>query len=259
MKLTRLTKSENVTIGQIEALLRTDAAFSAEVLRFANSALVSSAAEIVTVTRAIETLGLDRIQGLAMTIALRDFLPTGAARGFLQQCWRYNLAAAILCEWLAGFLGLAPDACYTAGLVHDLGRLAILRSFPHEYEQAVATIELHGFDLLECERSVFEIDHCQAGLWLMNRWEFPETLCEVAAFHHREPTTDTPSLVTAVHIAWQIADMLGLSPMATRSAATLEEITVTLPAETRQKIFAALDSLPRMVAKKLSTAESVAA
>jgi hypothetical protein len=56
-----------------------------------------------------------------------------------------------------------------------------------------------------------------------------------------------------------MADMLGLSPMATRSAATLEEITATVPAAARQGIFAGLDSLPRMVAKKLSIAESVAA
>jgi HD-like signal output (HDOD) protein len=94
---------------------------------------------------------------------------------------------------------------------------------------------------------------------LMERWEFPEALREVAALHHREPTTSTPALVSTVYIAWQIADMLGLSPMATRSAATIEEITATLPETARQGIFAGLETLPRMVAKKLTTAESVAA
>src|ERR1700730_17364605 len=69
-KLIQLTQSENVTIGQLEGILRTDAAFSAEVLRFANSALVGSRAQIVTVARAIETLGLERFQGLAQTHAL---------------------------------------------------------------------------------------------------------------------------------------------------------------------------------------------
>ncbi len=248
-----------VTIRQVEGVLRTDAAFSAEVLRFANSALIGSRTEILTVGRAIEALGLERIQGLAMTIALRDFFPVGAAKGFLQQCWRYNLATAIICEWLARFQPLSADACYTAGLVHDLGRLAILRSFPQEYERAMATIEDHRFDLLQCEKSVFEIDHCEAGLWLMDRWQFPAQLKEVVALHHREPTADTPPLATTVYIAWQMADMLGLSPMATRSAATIEEITATLPEPARQGIFAALDDLPGMVAKKLNSAESVAA
>jgi HD-like signal output (HDOD) protein len=259
MKLIRLAGSEIVTIRQVEALLKTDAAFTAEVLRFANSALVGSRAEIFTVGRAVETVGLERIRALAMTIALRDFFPVGSGRGFLQLCWRYNLATAIICEWLAPFLPLAPDACYTAGLVHDIGRLAILRSFPQEYERALADIEDHRFDLLQCEKSVFEMDHCEAGLWLMDRWEFPAQLSEVAALHHREPTADTPALVAAVYIAWQMADMLGLSPMATRSAATIEEITATLPEPARQGIFAGLDDLPGMVAEKLNTAESVAA
>jgi HD-like signal output (HDOD) protein len=256
LKLIRLTGAESVTIHQVERILRTDAAFSAEVLRFANSALTGSRAEILTVGRAVEMLGLERIQGLAMTIALRDFVGQTPDGSVLQLYWRYNLATAILCEWLAHFLPLEPEICYTAGLVHDVGRLALLRWFPQEYEPAMAGIEKYGFDLLQCEKSWFQIDHCEAGQWLMERWEFPPELREVAALHHCEPTPDTPTLVTAVHIAWQMADMLGLSPMAIRSAVTIEEITSTLPEPVRQDIFARLDELPTLVATKLKAAES---
>jgi HDOD domain len=138
--------------------------------------------------------------------------------------------------------------------VHDLGRLALLRSFPQEYELAMEEIEKHEFDILRCEKSAFQIDHCEAGQWLMERWGFPVELREVAALHHREPAADTPALVAAVHIAWQMADMLGLSPMAIRSAVTIEEMTATLPEPARQGIFAGLDELPAIVAAKLKAA-----
>src|SRR5271169_5867680 len=103
MKLIRLAEQPNISLAKVQEILRTDATFSAEVLRLANSALISSRSEVFTVARAVEVLGLDRIKALAMTVALRDFVPVGAASGFLRECWRYNLATAILCEWLAGF------------------------------------------------------------------------------------------------------------------------------------------------------------
>ncbi len=259
VKLLRLAAQENASIDQVRKVVRTDSAFSAEVLRFANSALIGSRARILGVGQAIETLGMERIKGLAMTIALRDFFPAAAPDPFLRRCWKYNLATAILSEWLAGFLPVPPEVCYSAGIVHDIGRFAILRSFPKEYEKAVDGIDQHHFDLLKCEKNAFEIDHCEAGQWLTERWEFPQELRDVACLHHRQPSPDTPLLVTVVYIAWQIADMLGLSPMATRSAATIEEITATLAEPVRRRICAGLGNLPELVSQKLYAAESVAA
>ena len=82
-------------------------------------------------------------------------------------------------------------------------------------------------------------------------------LREVAALHHEEPGAETPPLVTVVYIAWQIADMLGFSPMGTRSAATIQEITATLPEAARRRIFSGLDGLAEVVSVKLNASESL--
>jgi HD-like signal output (HDOD) protein len=256
LKLVRLTAKENIPIGEVLNVLRTDVAFSAEVLRFANSALVGMRTGTKSVSHAVEILGLEQVKALAMTIALRDFLSKAKANSFVQNCWRYNLATATICEWLASFLPIEADICYTAGLVHDVGRLALLRGFPKEYERATAGIATYDFDLLACERDAFEIDHCEAGRWLMNRWEFPVELQDVAALHHLQPGPDIPPLVAVVSAGWQIADMLGFSPLATRSDATVEEITVSFPETAREQIFARLDELPALVARKIDAAES---
>jgi HD-like signal output (HDOD) protein len=257
VKLMRLTADKNVPLAKVLGVLRTDAAFSAEVLRLANCALVGSRLGVNSLEHAAGLLGLDRLNALSMTVGMRDFLNTPKAGSLMEACWKYNLVTAIICEWLARFLPMEPDRCYTAGLVHDIGRLSLLRAFPREYERMMSAIEDHGFDLLRCEQDLFNIDHCEAGHWLLGRWKFPNDLRQVVGLHHRQPDAGTPLLVTVVFVAWQIADMLGHSPLDLRSAATLDEVTATLPEEMRGKIFTGLDELAETVTSKLAAVQAV--
>ncbi|HTM51820.1 MAG TPA: HDOD domain-containing protein [Bryobacteraceae bacterium] len=117
-------------------VLRTDAAFSAEVLKLGNSPLNACRGRISSVLQAVMMLGLERIKDLAATFSLRAFLEGGILNGTLRDCWRHNLATAILAERLARFLLLDGDICYTAGLLHDIGRLALIRARPDKYEPA---------------------------------------------------------------------------------------------------------------------------
>ncbi len=258
VKLLKLTTDEGVPISRVQQVLRTDVAFSAEVLRLANSALLGTRNEVRSVSHAVMMLGLERLKALSMTIAMRDFLAASKGQNEMRLCWSYNLATAIIAEWLAGFLPIDPDACYTAGLLHDIGRLAILRVFPEGYTKMLAAIEEYQFDILRCEKALFEIDHCEAGGWLMEQWDFPEELRQVATMHHRAPTPTTPELVKVVFIAWQVADMLGYSPMATRTDASIQEITATLPEKAQQGIFSKLDALIEEVSVKVKACDPAA-
>lgn len=255
VKLLKLTTDDGVAITKVQQVLRTDVAFSAEVLRLANSALLGARSEVRSVSHAVMLLGLERLKALSMTIAMRDFLAASKGQNEMRLCWSYNLATAIICEWLADYLPVDPDSCYTAGLLHDVGRLAILRVYPEGYTKMLSSIQDHDFDLLRCEKALFEIDHCEAGGWLMEQWDFPTELREVAMFHHEEPTSATPDLVKVVYVAWQMADMLGYSPIATRSDVSIEEITTTLPEKARQGIFNKLDALIEQVSVKVKACD----
>src|SRR5262249_30351332 len=72
-KLLRLTAQEDVPLNKVQQVLRTDVAFSAEVLRLANSALIGSRTGVSSVQHAVGLLGLQRLKALSMTIAMRDF------------------------------------------------------------------------------------------------------------------------------------------------------------------------------------------
>src|SRR6266849_542595 len=134
-KIMLLTTRENVPLSEVQEVLCTDAAFAAEVLRLANSPLIGMRGEITSILQAVAMLGFERIKSLAVTLALRAFMTTGAPSDALRGCWRHNLATAILCERLARFVQLDRDLCYTAGLLHDIGRLALLRAGSDEYER----------------------------------------------------------------------------------------------------------------------------
>jgi len=64
------------------------------------------------------------------------------------------------------------DTAYTAGLLHDVGRLALLASYPAEYARMLDVSDEFGYDLLGCEQDLFDIDHCVAGEWLVREWHF---------------------------------------------------------------------------------------
>jgi putative nucleotidyltransferase with HDIG domain len=228
-KLMKLTSSPEVPLARIQEVLRTDAAFTADVLRLANSPLIESRGPIRSVMHAVMMLGLERVKSLATTLALKSFLASCASTEAIEACWRHNLATALVCEKLAYPFQIDPDTCYTAGLLHDIGRLALLRNRSGAYESIFSNVHAPGFDLLKRERDLFGVDHCQAGQWVLEQWDFPQELCEVAFLHHTPPRPGASDLLRIVYAGWQIADLLGFSELKRPGAAEMTTIASMLP------------------------------
>jgi putative nucleotidyltransferase with HDIG domain len=251
-KLMKLTAHADVQLEQIQQVLRMDAAFTADVLRLANSPLIGMRGEIKSVMQAVMMLGLERIKALATTLSLRAFLTTAGPNGALLASWRHNLATAIICERLARILVIDSDASYTAGLVHDIGRLALLCAFPEKYGNLLMGQPSDDLDLLQCERSIFDIDHCQAGKWILEHWDFPEELREVAFLHHERPKPCAAMILRMVHVGWRMADLLGFSVLARPIAGQIDEITSVLPPKAQEQVLAEFDRLAEDVAFKIN-------
>jgi putative nucleotidyltransferase with HDIG domain len=209
-QLMRVVSSEDASFHRLSSLVRTDSAFSAEVLRFANSPLMGCRTRIDSIRHALTMLGLEKLKSLVMAVALRDFLSSALQAPALQRCWRHSLACASICEWLSGAAGVDKDASYTAGLLHDVGRLALLASYPAEYARMLDVSDEFGYELLSCEQDLFDIDHCQAGGWLVRDWHFPAELESVAEDHHAE-WNGKLDMLGLVHFACLLADRTGFS------------------------------------------------
>ena len=116
--------------------------------------------------------------------------------------------------------------------MRDIGRLALLVKHPEAYAKLLADSSERGSELMAAERELFDIDHCSAGAWLIERLPFPE-LHEIVAWHH-EPLTEGPfRMLQLVQIADRMADSLGFGVMASAPVPDFEELRHALPEPAR--------------------------
>ncbi len=215
VQLLNLVSDISQPLARVVNLLRTDAVLTAEVLRLANSPLIGCRSEIKNILQALAFLGMERVNSLIVTTAMRGL--AGPASGNLARaCWRHNLATAVLCERFAPALRMSQERGYMAGLIHDIGRLALLRAFPN-YEEELTEAAAEGRNLLAIEKGLYGMDHTEAGRWLLAQWGCPLDLQVVASLHENPGAAGgrDKDLVCLVGASSQLADLMDFCEFAT--------------------------------------------
>lgn len=207
-RLLEVIDEEGMHLRELSRLLTRDAAFSGQVLQVANSALLGLRYEVTSIQRALSALGLQRLRALVVTVAMKNYMGRGGTAAF-GGCWRHNLGTALWCEVLADCCNVEKAVGYTGGLLHDIGRLALLMLFPKDYALLTRNSAGKTADNLEAERRFCDVDHCQMGYYLAESWNFPTGLCNVIAHHHDTPGPETPRLQLLVQTACIAANMSG--------------------------------------------------
>jgi putative nucleotidyltransferase with HDIG domain len=204
-----LVDNEEAGVHELSALVKMDPSFSAELLRFANSALFGACREVTNLTHAISIVGTDRVKTMATLVALNRMVRSAVRLEALRKVWIHSLATAIIAGELARIAHHQPDTAYTAGLLHNLGALGLMSAYPDEYSRMLQVSDDYGFDMLMTERDLFDIDHCAAGAYLAQDWNFPDELAAAIATHHDEPDPSETSLYNVVKVSWRLSDTLG--------------------------------------------------
>jgi putative nucleotidyltransferase with HDIG domain len=250
LKLLKLVSAEDVAFSEVAGLLSADPAFSAEVLALANSPLYSSRIPATSLTRAIVVLGLERTRSLTLTVAMQAFVGNVQVTPALQNSWRHSLACALVAEELSPLYGISGDHGYTAGLMHDIGRLGLLKAYPKPYALLLANAYESIGRVLEAERRVFQVDHCQSGLWLTRSWGFPQELQAIAEHHHAGRFGREQGVVGLASVSCLLTDMLGFPAVNYSVPAGIEELVSGMPgpahfdlAEMRDRILARLQTV----------------
>jgi len=233
-RLLRVASDENAAVADVVYLLRSDPALSAEVIRYANSPLFSFAADIKTLDQAVPLLGVRKIRSLALASIGRTYIRAVLVMDELRPYWRYSLACALLSEMLARFCAVAQDLAYSAGLLHDIGRLALMATYPAEYAGVIQTANARlaageDFDLPEYERTLFGLDRFAAGEWLAQRWNLPDELCVIAGRFPRTDETGDIRLTSVVSSACRLANSLGFGILRNPRGPSYRDILDELP------------------------------
>lgn len=209
MRLVALLSDENVHVDQVSRFIAAEPVFAARVLQLANSPLFALARQVSSIPQAVILVGLERVKAIALTRALGDFVAPVLRRKALAACWRNTLAGAVAAEALAPLYHADPGAAYTAGLLRDIGRLALMVKYPEAYTNAIEIARDSGAGLLETERNLFDLDHCEAGRWLVGRMFLPEEIARCVVHHHDAEIADGWDLVHLTRTADRLADALG--------------------------------------------------
>jgi hypothetical protein len=207
------------------------------VLRLANSALFGRRYEVTSILHAISVLGIDRLKALVLTVGMRDFLAGRRQAALIKKCWRHNLGCAIAAEWLANFVWVDKSQAYTAGLLHDLGRLALMMVHPDRYGELVTLAEASGRELGELERIAFGTTAREAGAWVAAEWNLPQQMRSVVCTHGvlLSPCVELDCSGVAA-LACRLADWTGFSVIAPAPEWDPDSVRACAPPELWSKI-----------------------
>ncbi|MBM3813690.1 MAG: HDOD domain-containing protein [Acidimicrobiia bacterium] len=232
LKVLQLLRYEDSETKSLVELLQSDPAFSAELLRYANSPLFGLVNEVKTMRSTVVILGRERLRAVTMTVAMNSLLSSPVKSSIFQRVWQHSLATAMLTRGLAAVCDdHSPEEAYTAGLLHDVGKFAFLTLKPKEYPELLRTEWATPLNCLEKEQAVFGLDHCQAGRWMLEEWKLPPEMVDAALCHHDEPVAMPFSAVKLVNLGCRLATALGFDTLKTRCDMDVEGVTSQLPEE----------------------------
>jgi putative nucleotidyltransferase with HDIG domain len=243
----------DTSLRELCELIRPDPVFSAEILRIANSPLVAFPKEITSVLQASMLLGFRRLKSVAITVGLRTYLSKSYTPA-LASCWRHSVACAMIAEKTAPWAWLEKDFAYTAGIMHDIGRIALATVLPESYARVLERASQEPCNFLEMEREVCGIDHCQAGLALVRAWKLPQDFIETT-FHHHDPLTDARGPAHVIQLSCALAEALGFSAVRPGSPRNYEETLAGLPEAVRQFLPVDAQELASAITREIRVIE----
>lgn len=252
-RLMATVSKEDVDIHEVGKLIAAEPVFATRVLQLANSPLFALERQVRTISHAIILLGLDRVKAITFTRALEDFVTPALKIKALRACWQNCLATALLAEKLARAARMDADFAYVAGLLRDIGRLALLVKYPEPYSNLLAVSGEQQFDLLMMEKELFDIDHCEAGAWLMQQLPFPPELEDIIVHHHDELDHESFRMLHLVQCADRLADALGFGVLPEAQSPPIEDALQYLPEAARARMGDDYDQWKADVAARLQS------
>lgn len=208
IKLIEHLQADDLGMAELASLIANDAGMTSKILAVANSSAYHRASRAVGLEQSLIALGTDMIKTLVISESVfqtfNNFPHSGSTdlRGF----WKNSLSAAVIARDLAERMAYPHvEEAYLAGLLHNVGRLALLATAPKEY--AFNFTARDDEDLCAVEQRTLQITHSEAGAWLIERWHLDSFLADSVLYHH-EPSARLESahpLIRIVRLAHLMA------------------------------------------------------
>jgi len=207
-----MAEDEKTSAMDLAQVLATDQALTAKLIRISNSAYYGFARRISTVREAVVMLGFKQVRQVAVGASLMNNFKRGQDDGFdLDLFWGHSVAVAVTAEALAKkSFAVKPEDAFTAGILHDIGRLVLRQVMPAEFARAVAIARSGEAPLHIAEQMETGYSHDEVGKALGELWKFPGHLVDAVRCHHDEGLTTSDGLPGVVALANRLILHYGL-------------------------------------------------
>lgn len=209
-KVLALSEGQTFSAQQLAEVIVSEPALATRMLRIANSAFYGAPRRIASIREAIVLIGFSTVHSTVMAMCLIDACPrTRDIDGM--HFWRHSVSVATLAEGLAKQWGAKPDHAFSAGIVHNIGRLALAQFAPSAFRAALAQARTRGISLHEAEHELLGYTDAAFGAALAERWRFPESLAEAIEGCDLTTPPRTGPVARAVREARGVVASLGVT------------------------------------------------
>jgi putative nucleotidyltransferase with HDIG domain len=213
-QIQKVISDPDASAARVAGILAEDPAMSVKVLKLTNSAFYGLAREVESVKQAVVIIGMDAVKNLVLSASVLDMFKTGHVdQDFQERFWRHSLATAFCCRLLSRNIrsrGIVDsDSAFSAGLLHDVGKMVLSCFLPDEYkkfrEERKQDQTSTDFQL---EMRVLGYSHGHIGGFLGSEWQLPYKLCEAITHHHTPAESESGDpLIYLVHVADYISKL----------------------------------------------------
>jgi HD-like signal output (HDOD) protein len=208
------------SLERVAAIVAKDPGMTVKLLQIVNAASLGLARRFTNPIEAVQQLGIAAVQSLALSAHVFTCFENRQLKGFaITKLWDHGANTARIARRILEVervdRTLAEDA-YTAGMLHDIGKLMLANNLPEPFQRALNLTEQKSIRFLEAEQEIFGANHAGVGAYLLGLWGLPTTIVEAVAFHHQPSHSEAATLgpLTAVHVANVLAHEISPAKLA---------------------------------------------
>jgi HD-like signal output (HDOD) protein len=207
-KILEVTKNPQVTAKDLNKVISLDPVLVGKVLKLVNSAYYGLSNKVTSLVTAIIMLGINTIKNLALSTAVLGNMRKGSSFKTLNVdgFWRHSIGVGATSKLIATKIGIPANRTeeyFIGGLLHDIGKIPLNVIFEEEYLRAIQQADMHKSQLIEMEKELIGITHCEVGKMIGEKWRLTDETYECILYHHDPNMASEKNfkLVSSVYIA----------------------------------------------------------
>ena len=210
-KVITLLDDSDANPDTIVDLMLSDQVLAARVVRLVNSPLYRPASEITSVKRALMYLGFKSVREMLQTTYFVNAFKGREEAFDIRTFWIHSFTVGAISQRIAAMTGYRDtEKAHLVGIIHDIGKVFLGHYCRDEYASMLEMISGKPYTTYEAEAEVFGTSHCEVGLCLAQRWNFPPVYCDIISYHHTSELATEDPLLTAII---SLADFCSLARM----------------------------------------------